>query len=102
MIRLLSGFALVAVLALTSVAQEPKNKPAPKVTGPVRPDLTGMPKLDDTSRYLARVAWLRGKMKAAGGDMLSQALAAEVAFVGRYREAMALMDIGRPELPAAT
>src|SRR3954449_5375015 len=93
------GCALV--LLLTAFALAADDKPAPKATGPVRPDLSGMPKLDDTSRYLARVVWLRDQMKGAGGDMLNQALAAEEAFVGRDAEAMALMDAGRPEIPAA-
>ncbi|HEY1380541.1 MAG TPA: hypothetical protein VGF55_27315 [Gemmataceae bacterium] len=92
------GCALALLVAAIAAADD---KPAPKAPGPVRPNLSGMPKLDDTSRYLARVVWLRGMMKAPGGAMLNQALAAEESFVGRDREAMALMDIGRPEIPAA-
>lgn len=79
------SYACPLAVLLAAFAPAADDKPAPKAAGPVRPDLGGMPKLDDTARYLARVKWLREKMTGPGGEMLNQALAGEEAFVGRYR-----------------
>src|SRR5436305_7067974 len=105
MTRPICGSTLALLLAAAAVAQAPKDQPAPKAPAKAFAlDLGGLPKLDDTSRYLARVAKLREMMKTAGAEAasgLNQVLAAEAAFVGRHHEALALMDAGRPEIPAA-
>jgi hypothetical protein len=105
MTRTICGWTLAVLLAPAVAGQDPKDKPAPKAAAKAfRLDLGGLPKLDDTANYLARVAKLRDLMKQAGPEGasgLNQFLAAEAAFVGRHREAMALMDAGRPEIPAA-
>ncbi len=84
---------ILASLVATACAQEKKDTKAP----PFAAMLRDLPKLDDTSRYLARVAKLREILKSE--PALNQALAAEEAFVGRHKQAMALMDAGRKEMP---
>src|SRR5438270_3041524 len=106
MTRRIGTLLLACSLFLTAASgQAPKETPAPKTTMKSwQVQLTGLPKLDDTIHYLPRVVKVREMMKAAGDEAasgLNQALAAEAAFVGRYREAMALMDMGRPETPPA-
>jgi hypothetical protein len=90
---------LVGFVAV-SAAQEKKKLPAPKPPAFLRM-LRELPQLDDTSRYLVRVAKLREIVKKPDAAGLNQLLAAEEAFLGRYKQAMALMDLGRPEVPAA-
>src|SRR5438067_2177448 len=105
MTRRICGLTLASLLATVAAAQGPKDTPAPKPPPKAFGlELGSLPKLDDTSRYLARVAKLREMLNTAGPEAaagLNQVLAAEAAFVGRNKEAMALMDAGRPEIPAA-
>src|SRR5437868_5415306 len=93
------------VVLATAFGQVPKDAPAPKAPPKsFQLEFANLPKLDDTTHYLPLVVKVREMMKVGGPEAaagLNQVLAAEAAFVGRHQEAMALMDMGRPEIPPA-
>jgi hypothetical protein len=102
--RCLAGLA-IAVLAGTLIASPDGGKGPAKKPDPADP-FAGVPDLDRTSRYLERVAALRqlraDAARAGQGDrrrLLDQLLAAEEAAVGRYHEAIRLVDSFFPAVP---
>ncbi len=102
--RCLAGLA-IAVLAGTLTASPDGEGPAKK-PDPADP-FAGVPYLDRTGRYLERIVALRQLRADAGRagqddrrQLLDQLLAAEEAAVGRYHEAMRLMDSFSPAFGA--
>ena len=96
----------IAVLAGTLTASPDGEGPAKK-PDPADP-FAGLPFLDRTGRYLERIVALRQRRADAGRvgqddrrQILEQLLAAEEAAVGRYHEAMRLMDSFSPASPGA-
>ncbi len=105
--RLTTGLLLPLLLAGLAASASDDKKPAKKSPAPADPT-AGVPPLDRTSRYLQRVVELRKRRAAAEKakdearrGMLDQLLAAEEATVGRYHEAMRLMDRFFPTVSAA-
>jgi hypothetical protein len=101
----LAGLA-IAVLAGILIAAPDGGKGLAKKPDPADP-FAGVPDLDRTSRYLERVAALRQRradaVRAGQGDrrrLLDELLASEEAAVGRYHEAMRLVDGDFPAAPA--
>src|SRR5687768_6405456 len=103
MTRTVAGAALAALLAAAVAAQDKGPKPPDKKAPPPNP-FAGLPQLDSSANYLARVTRIRSLRAAAKDrerDMYAQMLAAEAAFVGRHKEALELMDGAARPVPAA-
>jgi hypothetical protein len=104
--RLLAGLTLAMLAGVLCASADDEKPPAKKPPASADP-AAGVPPLDRTSRYLERVVELRKRRAAAekAGQkdrrrLLDQMLAAEESTVGRYREAMRLMDSVFPTFTA--